>query len=63
MHTGMWEHPATRGNVATLAGAGVTFVGPVAGPLAHGDEGVGRMAEPEAILDARSTSLDGAARR
>ena len=52
MHTGMWQHPATRGNVATLEERGVRFVGPVAGPLAHGDEGVGRLAEPEDIVAA-----------
>ena len=52
MHTGMWEHPATRGNVAMLETRGVRFVGPVSGPLAHGDEGFGRLAEPEAIAAA-----------
>ena len=50
MHTGMWQHPATRGNVTTLEERGVRFVGPVAGPLAHGDEGVGRLAEPQDIV-------------
>jgi phosphopantothenoylcysteine decarboxylase / phosphopantothenate---cysteine ligase len=49
MHTGMWEHPATRGNVAILVARGVRFVGPETGSLAHGDEGVGRLAEPETI--------------
>ena len=44
MHTGMWEHPATRGNVETLRGRGVTFVGPVEGALAKGDSGVGGRA-------------------
>jgi phosphopantothenoylcysteine decarboxylase/phosphopantothenate--cysteine ligase len=52
MHSGMWEHPATRGNAHTLAERGSRIVGPVAGPLAHGDEGLGRMAEPEEILAA-----------
>jgi phosphopantothenoylcysteine decarboxylase / phosphopantothenate---cysteine ligase len=52
MHTGMWEHPATRSNVDRLVGRGVRFVGPSEGPLAHGDEGIGRLAEPEEILDA-----------
>jgi len=52
MHTGMWEHPATRHNVATLRARGVAFVGPVEGSLAAGDEGMGRMAEPEAIVAA-----------
>jgi phosphopantothenoylcysteine decarboxylase/phosphopantothenate--cysteine ligase len=50
MHTGMWEHPATVASIKALDGRGVTFVGPVSGPLAAGDEGFGRMSEPEAIL-------------
>ncbi len=52
MHTGMWEHPATRANVAALEARGVRLVGPATGPLAAGDEGPGRMAEPEEILRA-----------
>ena len=52
MHTEMWEHPATQRNVARLAADGVHLVGPTSGPLAGGDEGPGRMAEPEEILDA-----------
>jgi phosphopantothenoylcysteine decarboxylase/phosphopantothenate--cysteine ligase len=61
MHTGMWEHPATRGNVETLEGRGVTFVGPVEGALAHGDSGVGRLAEPETIAAQALVVLDGTA--
>ena len=61
MHTGMWEHPATRGNVETLEGRGVWFIGPVEGALAHGDSGVGRLAEPEIIADEALAVLDGAA--
>lgn len=52
MHTGMWQHAATQGNVAALVERGATVVGPVSGSLAHGDEGMGRMAEPEAIVHA-----------
>ncbi len=52
MHTGMWQHPATRTNVRLLAERGAAVVGPVTGPLAAGDEGLGRMAEPEEILAA-----------
>jgi phosphopantothenoylcysteine decarboxylase/phosphopantothenate--cysteine ligase len=52
MHTGMWEHAATRANVATLLERGARLVGPEAGPLAAGDVGLGRMAEPEQILRA-----------
>jgi phosphopantothenoylcysteine decarboxylase/phosphopantothenate--cysteine ligase len=65
MHTGMWEHPATRENVQTLEGRGVSFAGPAWGPLAAGDSGVGRMAEPEEILSvveavaARASDLAG----
>jgi phosphopantothenoylcysteine decarboxylase/phosphopantothenate--cysteine ligase len=47
MHSGMWTHPATVENLRVLETRGVTLVGPVEGPLAAGDEGVGRMAEPE----------------
>jgi len=50
MHSGMWEHPATRANVRSLQERGTVMVGPGRGPLAAGDEGVGRMAEPEDIL-------------
>jgi phosphopantothenoylcysteine decarboxylase / phosphopantothenate---cysteine ligase len=49
MNTRMWNHPATQANVAILRGRGVELVGPVAGDLAEGEEGMGRMAEPEAI--------------
>lgn len=53
MHPSMWEHPATTRNVATLVADGrVRLVGPVAGPVASGDIGMGRMAEPNAIFDA-----------
>ncbi len=52
MHTRMWERPATRRNVACLVEDGAILVGPVEGPLASGDVGMGRMAEPSAIADA-----------
>src|SRR5687768_2733433 len=66
MHSGMWEHPATRSNVGILRDRGVTFVGPATGPLAHGDEGIGRLEEPEEIVTAvraRFGSQDLAGRR
>jgi phosphopantothenoylcysteine decarboxylase/phosphopantothenate--cysteine ligase len=50
MHTGMWSHPATRANVASLVERGAQLVGPTVGPLAAGDEGPGRMAEPGEIF-------------
>ncbi|MGQ0519986.1 MAG: bifunctional phosphopantothenoylcysteine decarboxylase/phosphopantothenate--cysteine ligase CoaBC [Actinomycetota bacterium] len=52
MHTEMWEHPATRDNMALLARRGVHVVGPGVGRLAGGDEGAGRLAEPAEILAA-----------
>jgi phosphopantothenoylcysteine decarboxylase/phosphopantothenate--cysteine ligase len=52
MHTGMWEHAATRANVETLRARGARFVGPAIGPLAHGDEGIGRLAEPADVVSA-----------
>ncbi|MEZ4501917.1 MAG: bifunctional phosphopantothenoylcysteine decarboxylase/phosphopantothenate--cysteine ligase CoaBC [Dehalococcoidia bacterium] len=52
MDSQMWEHQATQANRLTLVGRGVEFVGPVAGRLASGRAGSGRMAEPEAIADA-----------
>jgi phosphopantothenoylcysteine decarboxylase/phosphopantothenate--cysteine ligase len=58
MHTEMWEHPATRRNVATLRDDECRFVGPASGPLAGGDVGEGRMVEPEEILVALAAMLD-----
>jgi len=52
MHSGMWMHPATARNLEALSERGVEIVGPVEGPLAAGDEGMGRMAEPEVIAAA-----------
>ncbi|MGH2786172.1 MAG: bifunctional phosphopantothenoylcysteine decarboxylase/phosphopantothenate--cysteine ligase CoaBC [Actinomycetota bacterium] len=52
MHTEMWEHDATRANVATLRDRGVVVVDPEEGELAGGDEGVGRLAEPSSIVEA-----------
>ena len=50
MHTEMWDHPATRDNVALLQRRGVRVVGPSVGPLAGGDAGAGRLAEPAEIV-------------
>jgi phosphopantothenoylcysteine decarboxylase/phosphopantothenate--cysteine ligase len=52
MHTEMWENAATRANVETLRARGVTIVDPEEGELAGGDEGVGRLADPAAIVEA-----------
>ena len=50
MNHRMWLHPATQANVATLLQRGVRQVGPDDGPLAEGESGPGRMAEPAAIV-------------
>jgi phosphopantothenoylcysteine decarboxylase/phosphopantothenate--cysteine ligase len=46
----MWEHPATRANVAALRERGVVFAGPESGRLATGRTGMGRLAEPPVII-------------
>ncbi|WFR68797.1 bifunctional phosphopantothenoylcysteine decarboxylase/phosphopantothenate synthase [Curtobacterium flaccumfaciens] len=61
MHPQMWEHPATRANVAALRERGVRFVGPVVGALTGDDAGIGRMAEPEDIVAGALAGLDHAA--
>jgi phosphopantothenoylcysteine decarboxylase/phosphopantothenate--cysteine ligase len=62
MNVRMWEHAATRRNLATLQEAGVRFVGPDEGAMACGEFGAGRMAEPPAILEAITALLGGGAR-
>ena len=52
MNVRMWGHPATRRNVATLRGDGVTVLEPDEGPMACGEYGPGRLPEPESILAA-----------
>ena len=59
METRMWEHPATRANLATLRARGATVVGPLAGRLASGEEGMGRMAEPAEVVEACAALLGG----
>ena len=52
MNPAMWQHPATADNVGRLASRGIRFVAPAAGDMACGEDGVGRLAEPEAIVSA-----------
>jgi phosphopantothenoylcysteine decarboxylase/phosphopantothenate--cysteine ligase len=52
MHTEMWEHPAVQENLRVLRARGVHVVEPEVGRLAGGDVGAGRLAEPEAIVEA-----------
>ena len=60
MNTRMWQHAATQQNLATLRARGVDVIGPSEGELAEGEQGVGRMAEPEEIA-ARVETLLGVA--
>ncbi len=50
MDAGMFEHPATQANMATLRERGVTIAGPVEGRMASGLIGLGRMTEPKQII-------------
>jgi phosphopantothenoylcysteine decarboxylase / phosphopantothenate---cysteine ligase len=60
MNVRMWHHPATQRNLARLTDDGVLIVPPEEGPMACGEFGVGRMAEPETIADAIGAYLAGA---
>jgi len=51
MHTEMWEHPATRDNVALLRSRGLVVTEPAAGRLTGVDTGKGRLADPAEIVD------------
>jgi phosphopantothenoylcysteine decarboxylase / phosphopantothenate---cysteine ligase len=51
MHTEMWEHPATRANVATLRERGTIVVDPAVGRLTGKDSGAGRLPDPVALFD------------
>src|SRR3546814_6526104 len=57
MNVRMWEHEATRTNLATLKTRGVMTVGPNEGDMACGEYGFGRMAEPHEILAAIEAAL------
>ncbi len=52
MNSNMYDHPATRANIETLRARGCHFVGPAEGRLACGTVGVGRMIDPQTIIDA-----------
>ena len=56
MNGKMWQHAATQANVVTLKSRGVEFIGPDAGQLACGYEGLGRLSDVDAIV-ARALEL------
>jgi phosphopantothenoylcysteine decarboxylase/phosphopantothenate--cysteine ligase len=57
MHTEMWEHPATRDNVATLRRRGAVVLEPAVGRLTGVDTGRGRLPDPDEIFAACHTLL------
>lgn len=57
MNVRMWDHPATRRNLALLRGDGIGVIGPEDGAMACGEFGAGRMAEVPQILDAVAARL------
>src|SRR5512139_4032891 len=57
MNRQMWDHPATQRNIAQLRADGVTILGPSSGVQACGEEGMGRMLEPEQLAQDILASL------
>ncbi len=57
MDAGMFTHPATVSNVATLRERGVIVVDPEEGHLASGLTGLGRLASPERVMDSIRAGL------
>jgi len=51
MNPHMYEHPTVGANLDTMAQRGASIVGPAAGPTACGEQGPGRMVEPELIVE------------
>jgi phosphopantothenoylcysteine decarboxylase/phosphopantothenate--cysteine ligase len=51
MNVEMWDKPATQRNVAQLKSDGINLLGPAAGDQACGETGLGRMLEPEQLLE------------
>ena len=51
MNTGMYENPVTQDNLALLKKYGMEVIEPAAGHLACGDEGKGKMPEPEILYE------------
>lgn len=49
MNVHMWQNAATQDNVELLRERGIFFAGPVAGHLACGTEGIGKLADVDAI--------------
>lgn len=52
MNQQMWSHPATKDNIKALQARGVIICGPETGEMACGEEGIGRMSEPDSLFTA-----------
>ncbi|HUV57283.1 MAG TPA: bifunctional phosphopantothenoylcysteine decarboxylase/phosphopantothenate--cysteine ligase CoaBC [Acidimicrobiales bacterium] len=59
MHTEMWEQPSVQENLAALRRRGVLVLEPTSGPLAGGDVGTGRLAEPSVIYELADRIIHG----
>ncbi|MGB0620955.1 MAG: bifunctional phosphopantothenoylcysteine decarboxylase/phosphopantothenate--cysteine ligase CoaBC [Myxococcota bacterium] len=57
MNVNMWSHPATQANLEILRARGIATIGPDAGELACGWEGLGRMSDPAVIAEAAANQL------
>jgi len=59
MHDAMWKHPATQANVQILRKYGYQLIGPERGALSRaGDEGEGRLSDPEKVVSAVLKSIE-----
>jgi phosphopantothenoylcysteine decarboxylase/phosphopantothenate--cysteine ligase len=62
MNNRMYTNPATQANLDLLRNRGVTIIGPTEGRLAsHGEQGIGRLAEPADLLEACEALLSASA--
>ena len=57
MNPQMWHHRATVANITTLKTRGIHIISPQQGLTACGEEGIGRMAEPQSIIEAITHTL------
>ena len=60
MNHRMWSHAATQRNISQLLRDGVHLIAPTEGDMACGEHGVGRMAEPAAIMEVLKQAIGGA---
>lgn len=58
MHEAMFTHPTTQEHLSVLRERGCRIIGPETGWLASGRQGLGRMADPEAIIEEIIAILD-----